>query len=265
MLVRKLLTSYLAPGALFALLLAGWEAYVRIFKIPPYILPSPTRILKVMGESSDMLLHHTWITLGEIMAGFFLAFVTGLALAIAIVYSRVLEKVLYPLIIASQTIPVFAIAPLLIIWFGYGLIPKVVMAAIIAFFPLVVNTVDGLRSVDVELLNLMQTLKATSWQLFRKIRFPAALPFIFSGVRVAIAVSVIGAVFGEWVGSDVGLGFLMKRSNAQLRTDLLFAAIVVLSILGVGLFALVTVLERICLPWRVKPKEGRTVSLEPWR
>lgn len=220
--------------------------------MPAYILPSPTTIFQVTWESRSILLSHTWVTLGEILIGFFLAFISGFSLAIGIVYSPILEKFLYPLVIASQTIPVFAIAPLLIIWFGYGLMPKVIMAAIIAFFPLVVNTVDGLRAVDVELLNLMKTLKATSWQLFSKIRFPAALPFIFSGIRVAMAVSVIGAVIGEWVGSDVGLGFLMKRSNAQLRTDLLFASIVILSALGVGLFVLVTLLERICLPWRVK-------------
>jgi ABC-type nitrate/sulfonate/bicarbonate transport system permease component len=244
--------AYLPSGILFLLFLLGWEVYIRASKIPVYILPSPIRILRVLWEFKEVLLYNTWITLGEILVGFLLAFIVGFSLAVAIVYSRVLEKVLYPLIIASQTIPVFAIAPLLIIWFGYGLIPKVVMAAIIAFFPLVVNTVDGLRSVDSELLNLMKTLKATSWQLFSKIRFPAALPFIFSGVRVAIAVCVIGAVFGEWVGADIGLGFLMKRSNAQLRTDLLFACMVVLSFLGVGLFVLVTILERICLPWRKK-------------
>jgi len=250
--VRRITAQYLPAGMLFIGLLVVWEVYVEVAKLPPYILPAPTKILQVIWESRDILLRHTWITLGEILVGFILAMGAGLSLGIAIVYSQVLEKVLYPLVIASQTIPVFAIAPLLIIWFGYGLAPKVFMAAIIAFFPLVVNTVDGLRSVDLELLNLMKTLKATPWQLFLKIRFPAALPFIFSGMRVAVAVSVIGAVFGEWVGSDIGLGFLMKRSNAQLRTDLLFAAIIVLSVLGVGLFALVTVLERFCLPWRVR-------------
>jgi ABC-type nitrate/sulfonate/bicarbonate transport system permease component len=158
-------------------------------------------------------------------------------------------------VIASQTVPVIAIAPLLIVWFGYDMMPKVVMTALIAFFPVVVNTVDGLEATDPDLLDLMRLLQADWWQTFRKARFPAALPFIFSGLKIAAAVSVIGAVIGEWVGADRGLGFLMIRANAQLRTDLIFASITILSAMGILLFLAVCALERIGMPWE-RGKEG---------
>ena len=176
--------------------------------------------------------------------------VVGITLAFLIFHSTTMERTLYPLIVASQTIPVFAIAPLLIVWFGYGLLSKVVMATLIVFFPIVVNTVDGLRSVDQDIVNLMRILKASRWQILWKVRIPGALPFIFSGIKIGVAVSVIGAVIGEWVGSQAGLGFLMIHANAQLRIDLIFAAIVYLSVMAIGLFALTSFVEWLALPWR---------------
>lgn len=249
------LKQYLPPFLLLLFFFFCWEAGVRLLAIPHYILPAPSQIMQTLIETRALLLAHVLVTAQEIAVGFALAFGVGVGLAFLIVHFPLLEKTFYPLIIASQTIPVFAIAPLLIVWFGYGLLPKVIMTALITFFPIVVNSVDGLRAADPDFLNLLRTLKATSWQLLWKVRIPAALPFLFSGTKIGIAVSVIGAVIGEWVGADMGLGYLMLRANAQLRTDLVFASIFILSLLGISLFALVALLERIALPWQYVQKE----------
>ncbi|MFQ5914179.1 MAG: ABC transporter permease [Nitrospinota bacterium] len=243
------ISDYAAPALLLLAFLILWQAAVAVFHLPHYILPSPLRVFQTIGQAWDVLLLHTTRTIVEVLAGFAAALAAGLGLAVLITYSAVLKRALYPLVIASQTVPVIAIAPLLIVWFGYDMMPKVVMTALIAFFPVVVNTVDGLETTDADLLDLMRLLRANWWQTFRKVRFPGALPFIFSGMKIAAAVSVIGAVIGEWVGADRGLGFLMIRANAQLRTDLIFASIVILSAMGVVLFLAVSALERISMPW----------------
>lgn len=237
-----------------ALLVLGfgllWEAGVVWGRVNPYILPSPVRILHTLLVSRVTLLANLQVTLTEILLGFGLGFAAGVLLAAAIVFSPAVERAFYPLIIASQTIPVIAIAPLLVVWFGYGILPKVIITALIVFFPITVNGVDGLRSADRELINLLRTMKATPTQLFFKVRLPAALPYLFSGTKVGITYSVIGAVIGEWVGAQEGIGYLMIIANAQLQTDLIFASILVLSLLGVGLFALVAGIERLALRWK---------------
>ncbi len=247
---KQLLTRYLYPVLLLVALLGVWEAAVRLWAIPFYILPAPSRIAQLIATEQPLLWSHTWITLGEVLTGFGLALIVGILLALMIFYSPVLERTLYPLIIGSQTIPVFAIAPLLIVWFGYGMLSKVVMTALIVFFPIVVNTVDGLRAADEDAINLLRVMKATDWQIMWKVRIPSALPFIFSGTKIGVAVSAIGSVIGEWVGSTGGLGFLMIHANAQLRIDLIFAAIIYLSVLAIGLFVLISLLEWLSLPWR---------------
>ena len=249
-LVQNFTRNYVPPAMLLLLFFACWEAVVRLLDIKHYILPAPTRIFNLIGAEADLLLSHTLITLGEVLLGFVLAFITGISLALLIFYFITVERALYPLVIASQTIPVFAIAPLLIVWFGYGLAPKVIMVALIVFFPIVVNCVDGLKSVDPDAINLRKVLKANAWQILLKVRIPAALPFVFSGTKIGVSVSVIGAVIGEWVGAKAGLGYLMIHANAQLRVDLIFAAIFALSVLGAGLFVLVSLLERLLVPWR---------------
>jgi len=176
--------------------------------------------------------------------------VVGVIVAVLIDTSSLLERSLYPLVVISQTVPIPALAPLLLIWFGYGLLPKVLVTALIAFFPIAVNTVDGLRSTDGEVLRLLRTLGAGRWTRFRLARLPSALPFLFSGARIGVAVSVIGAVFGELVGASAGLGYLMTRAAADFLTARVFAAIVVLGLIGIGLFALVALAERLFLPWR---------------
>ncbi len=203
-----------------------------------------------MVENAGPLASHGWVTLAEVLVGFALAFAFGVALAIAVAKVPVIERALYPYIVASQTVPIIAIAPLLLIWFGYGLWPKAIVVVLISFFPIVVNTVDGFRSVDPELRNLLRTMGAKPAQIFTKVELPAALPYLLSGTKVAVAVSVIGAVVGEWVGAQAGLGYYMIRSAAQFRADQVFASIVVLSAMGVGLFALIALVERVVLRYR---------------
>ena len=238
------------PALLLAAFVGAWEWGVRALGIPFYILPAPSRIARLLVEDNGLLLAQAAVTLEEIAIGFIIALVVGIGLALLIFSFPVVERAVYPLVIASQTVPIFAIAPLLIVWLGYGMPSKVAMTALIVFFPIVVNTVDGLRAADPDIVNLLLILGATSTQVLTKIRAPAALPFVFSGVRIAVATSVIGAVIGEWVGATQGLGFLMIHANAQLHIDLVFAAIVYLSAMAIGLFLAVSAAEWLALPWR---------------
>ena len=239
------------PALLIVLgILAAWEAYVRVFEVQTWLLPAPSAIAVALVQDAGLLWRHTRATLTEIIVGFGVALACGVLLATAIGISRTLERALYPFIIASQTIPIIVIAPMLLIWVGYGLAPKVIVVALISFFPIVVNMVDGLKSVDRDMVNLMRTLGANRRQVFFKVQVPTSLPYLFSGMRVAIAVSVIGAVIGEWVGSSEGLGYLMLRSKPQFLTERVFASIAILSALGIGLFASVGIMERLAIPWR---------------
>jgi putative hydroxymethylpyrimidine transport system permease protein len=239
-----------APIVLLLILLAAWEGAVHLFDLPHYILPAPSRIAASFHAHFPSLLHHASITLAEIVLGLFLGGLGGFGLAIAVFYSPILERALYPLIIASQMIPVFAIAPLLIVWMGYSVWPKATVAALIGFFPVVVNASDGLRAPNEESVELFRSLGATRWQIFRKLHLPASLPTLFAGLKVAVTLCVVGATIGEWVGSYQGLGYLMLQSNALLRVDLVFAAILMLSILGLLLFGIVRIIERRVLRWR---------------
>lgn len=250
------------PAALLAAMLGAWEGATHLFRIAPWLLPPPSAILGELFASRVLLVHHTWVTLQEVIVGFLAAFVTGVVLAVLIASSRTLERTFYPIIIASQTVPIIAIAPLLLIWFGYGLLPKVIVVALISFFPIVVNTVDGLSGVDPALVNLLRSMGATRRQIFLKARLPASLPSLFSGTKIAIAVSVIGAVIGEWVGASEGLGYLMTRASAQFLTARVFAAILILSVLGVGLFLAVSLLERLLLPWHAQGQASQKTKEE---
>ncbi len=243
------MTRWLWPALILLALLALWEAFARLFHAPAWLLPTPSAIGGELGHSWGLLWGHTLVTLEEVLIGFALALAVGILLAIAIAYSQLLERSIYPIVIASQTIPVIAIAPLLLIWVGYGLWPKVIVVALISFFPIVVNMVDGLKSVDADMVNMLRTLGGSRWDAFTKVQVPTSLPYLFSGARIAVAVSVIGAVIGEWVGASKGLGYLMLRSAPYFQTSRVFAAILILSVIGVGLFAVVSVLERVLLPW----------------
>jgi NitT/TauT family transport system permease protein len=234
------------PALLFLVALVGvWEAWVRIFAVHRFILPAPSAIIEVMVRQWSNLLEHTWVTTYEIVLGFLIGNVAAVALAIIIANSRLAERIFYPIIIASQTVPKIAIAPLFLIWFGTGLEPKIIITAIVCFFPTVVNTVQGLRAVDPNAISLFQLVAASRRQVFLKLQFPFALPYFFAGLRISIALAVIGAVIGEWVGASAGLGYLVMYATQTLRTDLMFAALVLIALLGMLLYLVVVVIERL--------------------
>ena len=245
----------LSPLLLTLCLFAAWELCVRAFGVPAYVLPAPSRIAVVFFTKFPLLLSHAGATLAEIGLGFLFGFLGGITLALPLFYVPTLGAAVYPLLIASQVIPVFAIAPLLVIWFGYGLWPKVAVAALIAFFPITINAVDGLRAASSETVDVLRALRASEWRIFRIVRAPASLPALFSGLKVGVTLCVVGATIGEWIGAERGLGYLMIESNALLRTDLVFAAILTLTLVGLLLFGLVRIIERRVLRWR--PEEGR--------
>ena len=238
------------PAVAFLLLLVGaWQAYVSLFDVDAFILPSPLDIGRAFGQFFPELLRHTWITTYEIVMGFAVGTIGAVLMALLITSSRLAERIFYPLLIASQTVPKIAIAPLFLIWFGTGLAPKIVIAAVVCFFPTVVNTVQGLRSTDPNAVDLLRLVAASRWQVFRKLRFPNALPYFFAGLKISIALAVIGAIIGEWVGANAGLGYLIMYSTQTLRTDLMFAGLVLTALLGVALYLVVVLLERL-FSWR---------------
>ncbi len=235
---------------LIFLILFAWEVAVRLTDTPRYILPSPALIFKTIVVDSPLLVKHSFYTLSEMVLGFFVAFFAGSLLAFLMFKYPSVESAFYPVIIGSQSIPVFAIAPLLVLWFGYGMSSKVLMTALIVFFPITVNTLEGLKSADPDVVKLFKLLGAGEFKILTKVRIPSALPFIFTGSKIGISVSTIGAVIGEWVGAKYGLGYLMLHANAQLRVDLIFAAIFYLTLMGVGLFGIVSLLEKFLMPWK---------------
>lgn len=238
-----------------------WQAVTYFRDIPSWLVPSPWEVLQALGDDAGLIARHTWVTAQEALLGFVVAVAVGFALAVAIAHSRLVERALYPYVIASQAVPIIAIAPVLVVWFGFGMLPKIIVIVLITFFPVTINTVDGLRSVEPDLLRLMRTMGASRWQVFRMVRLPSALPLFFSGAKVAAAVSVIGAILGEWVGASEGLGYLITRSSAQFLTARVFASIVVLSLMGIALFYLVSYLERVATPWAKGEKNPETTRL----
>jgi putative hydroxymethylpyrimidine transport system permease protein len=234
-------------------LAAQWDLLADALSIEPFLVPAPTDIAESLWEDRSLLAEDAWVTLKEVILGFALALVTGLVLAVLIHLSDTARRAVYPLIVASQTVPIVVLAPILIVWFGFGLFPKLLIIALICFFPITVNAYDGLRSVDPDLLKMMRTLGANRLQTLRRAELPWALPFIFSGAKIAVAVAVIGAVFAEWAGADSGLGHLILVSSGELSTSLTFAAIVVLSAIAIALFALLSLIERRVVTWKEHP------------
>ena len=240
-------TTALLDRFAVAIALAGvlvfWELAVDFFEIPRYVLPAPTDIAMVINKYWWALLAHSWVTLLETLAGFGLSVCIGIPLAFIIVYSRIFERVLYPILVASQAVPKVALAPILLIALGYSLLPKVIVAFLIAFFPVVVNTVTGLASVDRDTLNLMHSMGASKLDIFLKVRFPQAVPSMIGGFKVAVALAVVGAVVGEFVGSRSGLGYYMLVATGNFDTPLVFACVFFLTIMGITLFYTVGLLE----------------------
>lgn len=231
-------------------LLVVWELWVRIAHTPVFILPAPTRIAAEFAEHWQRLLINAGYTISEVLIGFIFAVLIGVPLAVLVTYSRWAERSVYPLIAASQTIPKVAIAPLLLAWFGYGLTPKIVIVILISFFPIIINSVVGLKSCSAEMLYLARSMGASGWQTFWKFRLPQALPYIFAGLKLATVLSVIGAIVAEFVGADRGLGYIIVVAGASFDIARQFAAIITISAIGMIFFASIEMLERIVVPWR---------------
>lgn len=249
---RKVAPFWVIPVTL-VLTFVGWEVISRVSGLPAFILPSPgavaDRFLRSLADRS--LQRHTWATLLEVLGGLTLGLSIATFLGYALAKSRTIERLLAPYIVASQAVPVVAIAPLLVIWFGPGKISKVLISALIVFFPVLVNTVVGVRSVPEDLRDLMRSLHATRWQIFTKLEVPAAMPVLLGGLKIGATLSVIGAVVGEFVNADEGLGFLINLGDGLYDTALVFVAVFTLVIMALSLYGLVTGLERRLLEWRI--------------
>jgi putative hydroxymethylpyrimidine transport system permease protein len=249
------LRKYGAPLALILLLVGFWELAAQwdwisnALNIQDFLVPAPSDIATSLSRDRSLLADDAWVTLREVLLGFLCALAAGLGFAIVLHLSDTLRRAFYPLLVASQTIPPVAIAPILVVWFGFGLGPKVLLIALVCFFPVTVNTLDGLRSVDPQLITMMRTLGASRTQILGRVELPSALPFFFSGTKIAIAVAVIGAVFAEWAGAGSGLGHQILIASSSLLTARMFAAITLLSVMAIALFAVVALIERRVVTW----------------
>ncbi|MPZ51869.1 MAG: ABC transporter permease subunit [Acidimicrobiia bacterium] len=241
---------------LFAGFLLAWGLSVRAFGIPQYIVPAPQDVANSLVDSWGTLMEHSLVTLLEALLGFALAVVIGIPLAILIVFSPRFERTLYPALVASQAVPKIALAPLFIVVLGFGIVPKVLMAFLISFFPVVIDTTVGLRSIRPEMIHLSRSMGAGPVLTFTKVRFPSALPSVLGGLKISISLAVVGAVAAEFVGSDAGLGHLLVVTTGLLDTPLLYAALVLVSVIGIGLFSAVVLAERALIPWHVSHRTG---------
>jgi NitT/TauT family transport system permease protein len=253
---RKKVGDYLLMFATLFIFLALWEILVDVFNISHIVVPKPTKIITnfIVIVQRGLLTSNLGITLYEILVGFIIGGFIGIVIGTAIALSPFLNRIIYPFIVAFQSIPKVAIAPLMVIWFGFGIESKIVMTVIISFFPVIVNTIAGLRSADQSQLDLMTSLAATKWQTFRYVRLPNSLPYVFAGLEIGIVLSVIGAIVGEFVGSSKGLGYLMMFFNARLDVASSFAILLTLGVLGYILQAIMTVIRRRVAFW-AEPRE----------
>jgi putative hydroxymethylpyrimidine transport system permease protein len=247
---------YLLPTLLLTAVIGAWqvaastEAIADALGLEPFLVPSPAEVASSLWEDRSLLADNTWVTLQEILIGYLCGLAAGLGFAVAMHLSLTLRLATYPLIVASQTIPIVVIAPILVTWFGFGIGPKLAVVALICFFPITVATLDGLRAVDPEATKMMRTLDASRLQILWRVEMPGALPNMFSGARIAVVFAPIAAVFGEWVGADAGLGRQILLDNGQLETARLFAAAAVLSAIALLLFGLLAIVERRVVTWR---------------
>jgi NitT/TauT family transport system permease protein len=250
-----------APALVILGLVAVWEAALPLFNVASYVLPRPSAIVVELFRSSDILWDHTVVTLREILIGFVAGSAIGIILAVVIAQFRVLERSLYPIIVFLHTVPKLAIAPIFVMWFGFGLLPKVILVVVISFFPITVNTIYGLTSVDRNIIDLMRSVSASEWQILKWVRIPSAVPYLFAGLKISVTLAVVGAVIGEWVGTDAGLGFAILVAATQMKTAFMFAAITIISLIGVGLFYLMAVCERVLVPWQEPGAVTRTAGV----
>ncbi|HEY7662341.1 MAG TPA: ABC transporter permease [Xanthobacteraceae bacterium] len=245
----RVVSQLFYPLAGVVLIIAAWVLGCWLLDIPTVVLPSPDKVLRALIVRRDLLLSEGWVTLKETLYGFLLALLVGLPLAVAVANSRPLNLMFYPLLIALQSVPKVALAPMILVWLGTGLESKLAIVWLVAFFPIIVDTAAGLRATPKELLELAHSLNASPRQIFLKVQLPAALPFVVTGAKVAITLAVIGAVIGEFIGSSEGLGYLLQSATSQLDTPLAFAALFALSVLGIFVYALVGMGERMMWSW----------------
>ena len=243
------------PVLFFAALLALWEILVHVIKVPPFILPPPRDLWAALMNKLPILGNHAFITFAEAVGGFGMSLLLGVAFAIAVVYSRHLQNTIYPLIVILYAMPKSAFAPLMVIWVGYGLMSKIAIAFLVAFFPIVVNTVVGLKEVEPELLELARVNRGSQYDIFKKIRLPNSLPYMFAGIKVAIVLSVTGAIVAEFVAANEGLGYLILQANYSLDTALALVILLILALLSLGLFWLVEVMQRKLAPWSAEVRQ----------
>ncbi|WP_420963411.1 ABC transporter permease [Brucella sp. IR073] len=255
--MRRLIQSPLVrPILLVAVLVILWDLSIRAFAIPAYLIPTPTDVAMKMAEEWRMLLTETIPTLQATIGGFVLSVVIGVPLAMLIAYSKTVESYLYPLLVFSQSVPKVAIAPLFVVWFGFGIFPKIIVAFLLGFFPVVVSTVMGFKSLEADLIDLAKSMGSTRLKMFYKISLPNALPAIFSSMKVSVTLAVVGAVVGEFVGSNSGIGYVLQRANGNFDLPLMFSALIVLSLMGVVLFVVIDVIEKLMLPWHISNRTG---------
>jgi NitT/TauT family transport system permease protein len=255
--LRRLLPALLA----LALLVVLWEVLGAAFGLRQVIAPLPSAVVAELWAKWTHLPRHALVTVTEVLAAFVVSTVLGVGGGILIVASRFLSQVFMPLILSLQVVPKIAIAPLILIWLGFGPVGKVAIALTVAFFPVLVNTIAGLRSASPEILDLARALHASRLQLFAKVLFPNALPYIFTGLKISMTLSVVGAVIGEFIGGNQGLGYLIQQAQFDINTPLMVGAILVLAVIGLGAYGLVTLAERLCVSWDVKEAEQKAVEL----
>jgi ABC-type nitrate/sulfonate/bicarbonate transport system permease component len=257
--VKKIINKYLPLLAILCLI-AIWEASVKLSNTPDYILPAPSSVVKVFISTWNLLLQHTWVTIFEALSGFCISIAGGLVLAFVMDRWNTLKRILYPIMVISQTIPIIALAPVILVWLGVGIEPKIVIVVLVCFFPICVNTAEGLHSVDKDMVNLMKVMGAGDLRIFKDVSLPSALPHFFSGLKISATYSVMGAVIGEWLGAKSGLGIFMTRTINSHRMDMLFAAVVIVVILSIGLFKVIEIAERFSTPWNLK-KSGKEENI----
>ena len=248
---------YLPVIIFFILTLIIWEIMIQLLNVESWILPAPTAIFAEILKTRSLLLEHSLRTLYESIFGLGVSAVSGILVGTIIFNFKILERTLYPLMVISQTVPIVVLIPLFVIWFGFGLLPKILIVILACFFPVAVNTVDGLNTADKNKINLLRAMGASRWQTFTKVRIPTALPMIFSGLRISATYSVMAAVVAEWMGSDLGLGVFIVRSSNSYLTARVFAGIVFVSLFSIILFQSISLLEKFLIPWINNKEESK--------
>ena len=258
---ERALNVMVPVGAMIGVLVL-WAAAVKVFEIPDYLLPAPQDVVRRMVRDWHVLARNAAYTLQSVLIGFAAGALVGVPLAFAVVLSRSIERVTMPLLVMSQTIPKVAIAPILVVWLGFGILPKIAIVFLISFFPIVVSTVVGLKNVEADMIDLVRSMGANTLKIMLRVRGPSALPQMFAGFKIAICLSVVGAIVGEFVGSDRGLGYLLLTSTGTLDGTLVWSALFILIAIGMILFAVVSKLERLTIPWHVSIRAEETAAYQ---